>query len=80
LSVGAGEDEKSGSSLGATGRGGQVVSPGLCKLDLILSQVNTLVVGPGQYRFGDFAKIGAPFAVIVSIVSVLLVPVFPPFS
>jgi di/tricarboxylate transporter len=42
--------------------------------------VNTLVVGPGQYRFGDLAKVGAPFAVIVSIVSVLLVPVFPPFS
>jgi di/tricarboxylate transporter len=45
----------------------------------ISSPVNTLVVGPGQYGFGDFVRIGVPFAVIVTIVSVLLVPVFLPF-
>jgi di/tricarboxylate transporter len=45
----------------------------------ISSPVNTLVVGPGQYRFGDFVKVGTPFAIIVAIVSVLLVPVFMPF-
>ena len=45
----------------------------------ISSPVNTLVVGPGQYSFGDFVKVGAPFAIIVAIVSVLLVPVFMPF-
>ena len=44
----------------------------------ISSPVNTLVVGPGQYSFGDFVKVGVPFAVIVAIVSVLLVPVFLP--
>ncbi|HSI40893.1 MAG TPA: SLC13 family permease [Xanthobacteraceae bacterium] len=44
----------------------------------ISSPVNTLVVGPGQYGFGDFVKVGAPFAVIVAIVSVLLVPIFLP--
>jgi di/tricarboxylate transporter len=36
-------------------------------------------VGPGQYRFGDFVKVGAPFSVVVAIVSVLLVPIFLPF-
>jgi di/tricarboxylate transporter len=45
----------------------------------ISSPVNTLVVGPGQYSFGDFVKVGVPFTVIVAIVSVLLVPVFLPF-
>jgi di/tricarboxylate transporter len=45
----------------------------------ISSPVNTLVVGPGQYSFGDFVKVGAPFSVVVAIVSVLLVPVFLPF-
>jgi di/tricarboxylate transporter len=45
----------------------------------ISSPVNTLVVGPGQYRFGDFVKVGAPFTVVVAIVSVLLVPIFLPF-
>jgi di/tricarboxylate transporter len=40
----------------------------------ISSPVNTLVVGPGNYGFGDFVKIGVPFSVVVMIVSVLLVP------
>ena len=43
------------------------------------SPVNTLVVGPGQYSFDDFVKVGAPFSVVVAIVSVLLVPIFLPF-
>ena len=41
----------------------------------ISSPVNTLVVGPGQYSFGDFVKVGVPFTVVL-VVSVLLVPVF----
>lgn len=40
----------------------------------ISSPVNTLVVGPGHYRFGDFVKIGVPFTLLVMLVSVLLVP------
>jgi di/tricarboxylate transporter len=44
----------------------------------ISSPVNTLVVGPGQYSFGDFVKVGVPFTIIVAIVSVLLVPIFLP--
>ena len=40
----------------------------------ISSPVNTLVVGPGNYRFGDFVQVGVPFSVVVMIVSVLLVP------
>jgi len=40
--------------------------------------VNTLVLGPGQYRFGDFVRIGVPFTVLVMIVSVVMVPwIFP---
>jgi di/tricarboxylate transporter len=44
----------------------------------VSSPVNTLVVEPGRYRFGDFVKVGAPFTVVVLIVSVLLVPVILP--
>ncbi|AYF88256.1 SLC13 family permease [Pseudomonas sp. DY-1] len=44
----------------------------------ISSPVNTLVLGPGQYRFGDFVNVGVPFTILVMIVSVFLVPlVFP---
>jgi di/tricarboxylate transporter len=46
----------------------------------ISSPVNTLVVGPGQYSFGDFVKVGVPFTIIVAIVSVLLIPIFLPLQ
>lgn len=40
----------------------------------ISSPVNTLVVAPGNYAFGDFVKVGVPFTLVVLVVSVLLVP------
>ncbi|MFR0691614.1 SLC13 family permease [Enterobacterales bacterium AE_CKDN230030158-1A_HGKHYDSX7] len=40
----------------------------------ISSPVNTLVLGPGRYRFADFVKVGVPFTILVMLVSVLLVP------
>lgn len=45
----------------------------------VSSPVNTLVVGPGSYNFGDFIRIGVPFSVIVMIVSVIMVPMWLPF-
>ncbi len=44
----------------------------------VSSPVNTLVLGPGQYRFGDFVRVGVPFTVLVMGVTVVMVPwVFP---
>ena len=40
----------------------------------VSSPVNTLVVAPGHYTFGDFVRIGVPFSLIVLVVSVMLVP------
>lgn len=40
----------------------------------VSSPVNTLVVTPGNYTFGDFVRVGVPFSIIVLIVSVILVP------
>jgi di/tricarboxylate transporter len=40
----------------------------------VSSPVNTLVVGPGYYMFGNFVRVGVPFTVIVLVVSVVLVP------
>jgi len=42
----------------------------------VSSPVNTLVLGPGQYRFADFVKVGVPFTVLVMLVAVLMVPWF----
>jgi di/tricarboxylate transporter len=44
----------------------------------ISSPVNTLVVGPGDYAFGDFVRVGVPFTLIVLVVSVFLVPLILP--
>lgn len=40
----------------------------------VSSPVNTLVVGPGHYTFFDFVRIGAPFALVVMVVCVVMVP------
>ncbi len=37
-------------------------------------QTNTMVYGPGGYRFGDYARLGAPLTLLVVAVLVVLVP------
>ncbi len=45
----------------------------------VSSPVNTLVVAPGRYSFGDFVRIGLPFSFVVLIVTIVLVPFVFPF-
>lgn len=45
----------------------------------VSSPVNTLVLGPGNYTFGDFVRLGVPFTVLVMLVSVAVVPWLFPF-
>jgi len=40
----------------------------------VSSPVNTLVVTPGNYTFGDSVRVGLPLSLIVLIVCVILVP------
>ncbi len=42
-------------------------------------QNNTLILGPGGFRFGDYWKLGLPLEVIVVAVSVPLIPLVWPF-
>lgn len=46
----------------------------------ISSPVNTLVLGPGRYKFIDFVKMGVPFSIIVLIIGIIFIPIFFPFA
>ncbi|MCF1504716.1 SLC13 family permease [Afifella sp. H1R] len=45
----------------------------------VSSPVNTLVIGPGDYTFMDFVRVGVPFAGISLVATVTLVPWLLPF-
>lgn len=39
---------------------------------------NTIILGPGRYRFTDYARLGLPLAVIVIVVALAAIPIFWP--
>lgn len=43
-------------------------------------QSNTLVYGPGGYKFADYARLGAPLSLLVLLVAPALIAVFWPFQ
>ena len=43
-------------------------------------QNNTLVMGPGGYRFGDYWKLGLPLSIMVLALGVPLIALFWPFK
>jgi di/tricarboxylate transporter len=57
----------------ATGAGCDFLTP-------IGHQCNTLVMGPGGYRFGDYARLGAPLSLLVILMGPLLIATFWPLS
>jgi di/tricarboxylate transporter len=42
------------------------------------SPVNTLVMGPGQYKFGDYVRMGVPLQVIAMFIALICVPLLFP--
>jgi len=40
----------------------------------VASPVNTLVLGPGDYRFGDYLRIGLPMQLLILVATLLIVP------
>ena len=42
-------------------------------------QTNTLVYGPGGYRFTDYVRFGLPLSLVMAVAVSLLIPLFWPF-
>jgi di/tricarboxylate transporter len=42
-------------------------------------QTNLMVYGPGGYRFGDYARVGAPLTLLLGAVSLAIIPRVWPF-
>jgi di/tricarboxylate transporter len=42
------------------------------------SPVNTLVIGPGGYRFGDFVRLGVPLQLLALVITLVFVPLLFP--
>jgi di/tricarboxylate transporter len=45
----------------------------------VASPVNILVLGPGNYCFADFVRLGLPLLLLVMAVTVFTVPLFYPW-
>ncbi|HLU83780.1 MAG TPA: SLC13 family permease [Trueperaceae bacterium] len=48
-------------------------------LSPVSSPVSAMVLGPGQYRFTDFVRVGAPLQLVLAVVTLVLVPLLFPF-
>jgi len=58
---------------------GVAIAASLAFASPVASPSNTLVMGAGNYRFGDYAKIGVPMIVIMLLLMVLILPFLWPF-
>ena len=46
----------------------------------VASPVNTLVMGAGDYRFGDYARVGVPLILLMMVITVAVLPLLFPFQ
>ena len=58
---------------------GVAVAASCAFLTPIGHQNNTLIMGPGGYRFGDYWRLGLPLEILVVCVAVALIPYYWPF-
>ena len=52
------------------------VSASAAFLSPVGHSANVLIIGPGGYRFADYARVGVPLTLVVLVVALLVLPVF----
>ena len=55
------------------------VAASMCFMTPISHQSNALVMGPGGYKFFDYARVGAPLNLMVWVIATLVIPLLFPF-
>jgi di/tricarboxylate transporter len=58
---------------------GIAVAASTAFLTPIGTTTNLMVLGPGEYRFSDYAKVGGPLVAIFLCISLVLIPILWPF-
>ena len=54
------------------------VSAAVCSLNPVSHPANSLVMGPGGYRYSDFLKVGIPLTAVILVVVLFVLPLFWP--
>ena len=54
------------------------IGPSASFLTPIGYQTNTMVYGPGGYKFSDYVRLGAPLTIITIVVLTLMIPIVYP--
>lgn len=57
-----------------------LVGANLAFMSPVAHQANAMVMGPGAYRFRDFLRVGAPLTLLLAAASVIVIPLWWPFS
>ncbi|MEK6588592.1 MAG: SLC13 family permease [Chloroflexota bacterium] len=55
------------------------IASSTCFLSPVAHPANSLVTGPGGYRFSDFLKVGLPMTLVVLVVVLAVLPIFWPY-
>jgi di/tricarboxylate transporter len=59
---------------------GVIVGASCAFMSPVSHQSNTMVTGPGNYKYRDFVRVGLPLSILVVVVTVLMVPRLFPFE
>tara|TARA_R110002126_G_scaffold10067_15_gene45122 strand:- start:180 stop:2018 length:1839 start_codon:yes stop_codon:yes gene_type:complete len=57
-----------------------ITGTSLAFLSPVAHQANTMVMGPGGYRFRDYVRVGLPLAIGLTVLAGFLIPIFWPFT